>query len=63
MEVRGYRWEVKLIVIEFGELNGNGGSVDVDVEMSRRKAALVYDYQSKLESPEQLLTIMMRMRS
>ena len=40
------------IMVEFGELNGNGGSVDVDVERSRRKAALVYDYQSKLESPE-----------
>ena len=36
--------------------------MDVDVEMSRRKAALAYDYQSKLESPEQLLMVM-RMRS
>ena len=28
------------IVIEFGELNGNSGSVDADVEVFRREAAL-----------------------
>ena len=37
----GYRCEVMPIVIEFGELNGNSGSVDADVEVFRREAALV----------------------
>ena len=38
-----------LIMVEFGELNGNSGSVDADVEVFRRKAALVQDYQYRLE--------------
>ena len=29
------------IMVEFGELDGNGGSVDADVEVFRREAALV----------------------
>ena len=28
------------VMVEFGELNGNGGSVDADVEVFRRDAAL-----------------------
>ena len=28
------------IMVEFGELDGNGGSVDADVEVFRREAAL-----------------------
>ena len=37
------------IMIEFGELDGNSGSVDADVEVFRREAALVQDDQSRLE--------------
>ena len=36
----GYWWEVMPIVIEFGELDGDSGSVDADVEVFRRDAAL-----------------------
>ena len=37
------------IMIEFGELDGNSGSVDADVEVFRRKAVLMQDYQFRLE--------------
>ena len=36
-------------MVEFGELDGNIGSVDVDVEVFRMEAALAQDDQSKLE--------------
>ena len=29
------------VMVEFGELNGNGGSVDADVEVFRMEASLV----------------------
>ena len=46
----GYRCEVMPLLPSKVKANCQMGSVDVDVEMSRRKAALVCDYQSKLES-------------
>ena len=36
-------------MVEFGELNGNSGSVDADVEVFRIEAALAQDDQSRLE--------------
>ena len=36
----GYWWKVMPIMIEFGELDGDNGSVDADVEVFRRDAAL-----------------------
>ena len=45
----GYWWKVMPIMVEFGELNGNSGRVDADVEVFCRAAALVQDYQSRLE--------------
>ena len=36
----GYWWKVMPIMVEFGELNGDSGSVDADVEVFRREAAL-----------------------